>query len=70
MIDHALESAVLKHLPNLRQACHRTVAASQCLRDAAMRNEFGCIASKVGARQIARWGVRVGERILEEDARI
>lgn len=46
LIDHALESAVLKHLPNLRQACHRTVAASQCLRDAAMRNEFGCIASK------------------------
>jgi len=68
LIDRALEHAVLKQLPNLRSACHRMVAAEQGLRDAALRGEFGCVASKALAsiiREPGPGGVSKKRRTLQ-----
>lgn len=68
LIDRALEHAVLKQLPNLRSACHRMVAAEQGLRDAALRGEFGCVASKAGLRCWLGLPVMATLQLIEKEA--
>lgn len=56
VLDAALEHAVLKQLPRLRSACHRVIGGEARLKDAAVRGDFGAVASKdlAGVRDKAK----------------
>ncbi len=58
---------MLKQLPNLRSACHRMVAAEQGLRDAALRGEFGCVASKAGDLDVVGGGLSWPQSRIEKE---